>query len=66
MKVKIISVDTTSCFFHNLTESLDKKITNWLEDNSGVKIISVTPNFHNVTEPDSDMVAIITATIIYE
>lgn len=66
MKVKIISADTNSCFFHRLTANLDEQVSDWVEENPDVKIISVTPSFHNVTEPDSEMVALMTATIIYE
>ena len=66
MQIKIISVDTTSCFFHKLTESLDEKVAEWTESNPNINIISVTPTFHNVTEPDSDMVAVMSATIIYK
>ena len=66
MQIKIISVDTTTCFFHRLTASLNEEITAWINDNPNVKIASVTPDFHNVTVPDSDMVAVMTATIIYE
>lgn len=65
MKVKIISVDTTSNFFHNLTSALDSEVANWTQHNPDVNLISVTPSLHNVVQ-DEDNVSVMVATIIYD
>ena len=65
MNVKILSVDTSSYFFHDLTKALDDEVSNWAKRNPNVTIISVTPGAHNV-EYDGENVAIMTATILYE
>ena len=65
MKVKIISVDTNGSFFCHLSDRLNGEIESWLKDNADVKLVSVTPAFHNVNDEDTP-VAVMTATIIYE
>ena len=65
MNVKMISVDTTSHYFHNLTDALNTEVTSWLNCNSDIKLISVTPNHSNVINDDENVV-VMTATIIYE
>ena len=64
MQVKFISVDTNSCFFHNLTDSLNEKVNEWLGENSNIELVSITPAFHNVKDDDTNVV-VMTATIIY-
>lgn len=65
MKVKIISVDTNFSFFCHLNDRLNDEIERWLDDHADVKLVSVTPAFHNVNDEDTS-VAVMTATIIYE
>lgn len=64
MQVKLISVDTNSYFFHRLTDGLNEKINEWLSENPGIKLASVTPTFHSVMDGDNNVV-VMTATIIY-
>ena len=65
MSVKLISVDTNSCFFHRLTDYINEKVYEWLEKNTNIELISVTPTFNNVNDDNDDNVVIMTATIIY-
>ena len=65
MSVKLISVDTNSCFFHRLTDNLNEKVNEWLDKNPNIELISVTPTFNNVNDDNDDNVVIMTATIIY-
>ena len=65
MSVKLISVDTNSCFFHKLTDNLNEKVNEWLGENPNIELVSVTPTFHNVQDDNDDNVVIMTATIIY-
>lgn len=65
MSVKLISVDTNSCFFHKLTDNLNEKVNEWLDKNPNIELISVTPTFNNVNDDNDDNVVIMTATIIY-
>lgn len=65
MQVKLISVDTHSCFFHNLTDDLNEKVNEWLGENPNIELVSVTPTFNNVNDDNDDNVVIMTATIIY-
>ena len=41
MNVKILSVDTSSNYFHNLTSALDDEVSKWIEKNPHATIISV-------------------------
>ena len=68
MSVKLISVDTNSCFFHRLTDDLNEKVNEWLDKIPNIELISVTPTFNNVNDDNDDNddnVVIMTATIIY-
>ena len=65
MSVKLISVDTNSCFFHRLTDDLNEKVNEWLDKNPNIELINVTPTFNNVNDDNDDNVVIMTATIIY-
>ena len=65
MSVKLISVDTNSCFFHRLTDNLNEKVNEWLDKNPNIELISVTRTFNNVNDDNDDNVVIMTATIIY-
>lgn len=65
MKVKIISVDTALSLFCQLNDCLNCEIERWLDDHTDVKLVSVTPAFHNVNDGDTSVV-VMTATIIYE
>lgn len=42
MKVKIIT--------ENFNENLEKSLNNWLEENPGIKVISITPYFVTMIE----------------
>ena len=64
MQVKLISVDTNGCYFHRLTDNLNEKINEWLDENPNIELVSVTPMFSNVKDDDNDVV-VMTATIIY-
>ena len=64
MQVKLISVDTNSCFFHRLTDALNEKVNEWLGENPNIELVSITPTFNNVKDDDNDVV-VMTAAIIY-
>lgn len=65
MQVKLISVDTNSCFFHRLTDALNEKVNEWLGENPNIELVSITPTFNNVKDDNDDNVVVMTATIIY-